>query len=170
MGLNPEYANLYGFDYAGPVVSRDEFADGGDRAVMTLTDQAIEFISKSRDQPWFCFLSHHMIHSDVVAPDDIAREYRNRGFGDLGPNRAIYLAGLDIIDRSVGRLIRALEEFGEIEETMIVFLADNGGVDEDETADREGFGGDEADIGGSLAGHSDLLLERLALRAWWGPG
>ena len=130
MGLNPEYAHLYGFDYAGPVISRDEFQDGGDRGVMTITDQAIEFITKSRDKPWFCFVSHHMIHSTVVAPDDIAQEYRDRGYSDIGPNRAIYLAGLDIIDRSVGRLLRTLDELGESDDTMVVFLTDNGGVDE----------------------------------------
>ena len=130
MGINPEYAHLYGFDWAGPVLSRDEFKDGGDRGVMTLTDQAIEFVSNAGDKPWFFFLSHHMIHSDVVAPDDIAQEYRDRGYGDVGPNRAIYLAGLDIIDRSVGRLITKLEELGLAQDTMIVFLTDNGGVDD----------------------------------------
>ena len=130
MGINPEYAPLYGFDWAGPVISRDEFAEGGDRGVMTLTDQAIEFISQAGDKPWFCFVSHHMIHSDVVAPDDIAQEYRDKGYGDVGPNRAIYLAGLDIIDRSVGRLLGKLEELGQANATMIVFLTDNGGVDD----------------------------------------
>lgn len=129
MGLNPEFAHHYGFDYAGPPLSREEFEEGGDRGVDTLTDQAIEFITNNRERPWFCFLSHHMIHSVVVAPDDIAQEYRDRGYGDVGPNRAIYLAALDCIDRSVGKLMRKLEELGEAQDTMFVFLSDNGGVD-----------------------------------------
>ena len=111
LGLNPEFAHYYGFDYAAPVISRDEFNEGGDRGVDTLTDHAIEFIAKNREKPWFCFLSHHMIHSKVVAPDDLVQKYRDLGYGDgeLGPNRAVYLAGLHSIDRSVGKLMRRLD-------------------------------------------------------------
>jgi len=130
LGLNPRYAHRYGFDYAGPFISLDEFKPGRDRGVDALTDQAIGFISEKRDRPWFCFVSHHMIHSNVVAPDDIVQAYRERGYGDVGPNRAVYLAGLESIDRSVGKLMRKLEELGEAQDTMIVFLSDNGGVDE----------------------------------------
>jgi len=132
LGLNPGFAHHYGFDHAAPVVSRDEFEEGGDRGADSLTDQAIDFISKNRKQPWFCFLSHHMIHSKVVAPDNLTQKYRNLGHGDgdLGPNRAVYLAGLESIDRSIGKLLRRLDDLGEAQDTMVVFLSDNGGVDE----------------------------------------
>jgi uncharacterized sulfatase len=130
IGLNPDHGRVYGFDYVGPMMDRAEFGAGRDRGVMTFTNQAIDFIAQSKDKPWFCFVSHHMIHSDVVAPDDIADEYREKGYGEEGPNRAIYLAGLDIIDRSVGRLLDTLDELGETKDTMVVFLSDNGGVDE----------------------------------------
>ena len=96
----------------------------------TLTDQAIAFISRNREQPWFVYLSHHMIHSDVVAPADLTQKYRELGYGDEGPHRAVYLAGLESIDRSIGKLMRRLEELGEAQDTMSVFLTDNGGVDE----------------------------------------
>lgn len=130
MGLSPDAAHHYGFDYAPPILSRDEFADGGDRGVATLTEQAIEFIKASKDQPWFCFLSHHMIHGKVVAPDSITAKYRERGFGDIGPNRAVYLAGLDCIDQSIGRLMQSLDAMGEDDETLVLFISDNGGIDE----------------------------------------
>jgi len=130
IGLNPEYGSVYGFDYVGEMMDRAEFGPGRDRGVMTFTDQAIDFITKSKDQPWFCFVSHHMIHSNVVAPDEIADEYRKKGYGEVGPNRAIYLAGLDIIDRSVGKLLDTLDALGETNDTIVVFLTDNGGVDE----------------------------------------
>jgi len=57
-------------------------------------------------------------------------EYRERGYGEVGPNRAVYLAALESIDRSVGRLMAKLEELGIARNTMVVFLSDNGGVDE----------------------------------------
>ena len=130
MGLNPDAAHHYGFDYAPPVLPKSEFAPGGDRGVETLTTQTIEFIERHLDQPWFCFLSHHMIHGVVVAPEPITEKYRRLGYGDDGPNRAVYLAGLECIDRSIGRLMSRLDELGESDETLVVFLSDNGGVDE----------------------------------------
>jgi arylsulfatase A len=128
-GLNPAAAPHYGFDFAPPPLSRDEFAPGADRGVETLTEQALGFIERHRDRPWFCYLSHHMIHGEVVAPEEITQRYRARGFGDEGTNRAVYLAGLECIDRSVGRLVERLDELGETDETLILFLSDNGGVD-----------------------------------------
>ena len=130
MGLRPEAAHHYGFDYAPPILSKDEFASGRDRGVETLTQQALEFIERNHQRPWFCFLSHHMIHGEVVAPDSITRKYRAQGFGSQGPNRAVYLAGLECIDRSIGRLTRRLEELGLSERTLVLFLSDNGGIDE----------------------------------------
>lgn len=129
-GLRPSAAKHYGFDFAPPLLSDEEFAEGADRGVETLTDQAIEFIKRRRGQPWFCFLSHHMIHGKVVAPEKIVRKYRNRGYGDEGPNRAVYLAGLECIDRSVGRLMTSLDESGESDHTLVLFLSDNGGIDQ----------------------------------------
>lgn len=130
MGLTPAAATHYGFDFAPPVLSRDEFQPGADRGVDTLTTQAVEFIRRHQDGPWFCFLSHHMIHGVVVAPEELVAEYRRRGFADDGPNRAVYLAGLEHIDRSIGRLMSALDEMDEARETVVIFLSDNGGIDE----------------------------------------
>jgi uncharacterized sulfatase len=129
MGLNPEAAHYYGFDFAPPVLSRDEFVEGADRGVNTLTGQALDFIESNTEKPWFVYLSHHMIHGKVVAPEELTNQYREKGYTDEGPNRAVYLAGLEHIDHSIGRLMTRLEELGEDENTIIIFLSDNGGID-----------------------------------------
>ncbi len=129
-GLNPTAADYYGFDYAPPVLDEEEFAAGRDRGVATLTKQAISFMERNKDQPWFCLLSHHMIHGKVVAPDSLVNKYRLQGYGEEGFNRAVYLAGLELIDWSVGTLLDYLAASGESGETMVVFISDNGGIDE----------------------------------------
>ena len=128
--LKQAAAHHYGFDVAGPRLASSEFEKGGDRGVKTLTEQAIKFIEENRKQPWFCFLSHHMIHGEVVAPDDLTNKYRRQGYSDGGPNRAVYLAGLESIDQSIGVLMNRLEELEEASETIVIFLSDNGGIDE----------------------------------------
>ena len=128
-GLNPEAAHYYGFDFAPPLLPDAEFEEGADRGVMTLTKQTLDFIQNNKNKPWFCFLSHHMIHGKVVAPDDLTQKYREKGYTDEGYNRPVYLAGLEQIDISVGKLINRLEEMGELKNTVVIFLSDNGGID-----------------------------------------
>lgn len=129
-GLRPGHSHHYGFDFAAPVLSKDEFHEGADRGLSTLTQQALDFIGQHRDQPWFCFLSHHMIHGKVVAPASLEANYRKQGYGDVGPNRAVYLAGLEAIDQSVGTLMTRLDELNETREIIVIFLSDNGGIHE----------------------------------------
>lgn len=129
-GLHPHAASHYGFAHASPILDKKHFDSGADRGVEELTNQALAFISESKGQPWFCFLSHHLIHGKVVAADAITACYRQQGSGDEGPDCAIYLTGLECIDRRIGRLRRGLEELGQADETLILFLSKNGGIDE----------------------------------------
>lgn len=128
MGLRPGGAGHYGFDYAPEPIPKTYFSEGQDRGVELLTEQALEFIGESKEQPWFCLLSHHMIHGKVVAPQDVEEKYLRQGYRKEGPDRAVYLAGLECIDRSVGKLRRQLDQMGELDDTVIIFLSDNGGI------------------------------------------
>ncbi len=127
--LNAESAARFGFDFAAPPVPRQQFEPGGDRGVRYLTDQALQFVKQHRERPWFFYLSHHMIHGKVVAPQPLVQKYEQEGYTSEGPNRAVYLAGLEAIDRSIGDLVAGLKELGEYEDTVIIFLSDNGGID-----------------------------------------
>lgn len=127
-GLRPAAAHHYGFEFAPPLLDEKHFRPGGDRGVEQLTTETLEFIERDDNKPWFCFLSHHMIHGNVVAPESLEAKYRGLGYGDEGPYRAVYLAGLEQIDRSIGRLMKRLAERGELQNTLILFLSDNGGI------------------------------------------
>ena len=88
-----------------------------------LTDRAIEFMDRGGEKPWFLFLSYNTPHTPMHArEDDLER------FAEVKPRRRrIYCAMQHRLDQSVGRLVRALEESGQRENTLIVFLNDNGG-------------------------------------------
>ncbi|MFH5806366.1 sulfatase-like hydrolase/transferase [Alienimonas sp. DA493] len=129
IGLNPAAATRYGFDHAPPPVGPEQFEPGADRGVDLLTEQTLAFVERNRDRPWFCLLSHHAVHGKVVAPEPLVEKYLALGTPEEGRRNATYLALLDHLDASVGRLTAGLECLGEAEETVIVFLSDNGGVD-----------------------------------------
>lgn len=117
----------FGFDHVGPpgMGSQNE----GDKWVDHLTADAINFINTNHKRPWFYYLSHHTLHGVVSAPDALVQKYRDRGAPESGHRNATYLAAVEHLDKSIGRLTKVLEETGQRENTMIVFLADNGGVD-----------------------------------------
>ena len=93
-----------------------------------LTDQALEFIGRNRDRPWFVYLAHHTIHGPVVAPQEIVAKYRARGAPETGLHNASYLAAIETLDTSIGKLMNGIEALGQAGNTLVVFLSDNGGV------------------------------------------
>jgi len=125
--LNAEAAKHYGFDaVAKPFGARE--TGTGDKAVDRLTNEAIEFMRMNRERPFFCYLPHHTIHGPVSAPDKLIAKYRDSGYPETGLNNATYLAAIEHMDASIGRLTAALDELRIADRTMVVFLSDNGGV------------------------------------------
>lgn len=128
VALDPEAAPAFGFDEA-PAPPGWSYHKEGDKGVEWLTEQALDFIDRKRGQPWFVYLSHHTIHGPVVAPEELVAKHREAGAPEVGPFNASYLAAIETLDRGMGRLLDGLEELGEAEQTIVVFLSDNGGVD-----------------------------------------
>jgi uncharacterized sulfatase len=91
--------------------------------VDTLTDYAIDFIERHRDEPFFAFLPHLTVHAPLVAPDELVQKYRDKG---LGETLALIYAMVDLLDRSIGRLLDRLQELGLAEDTIVMFMSDNG--------------------------------------------
>jgi len=125
--LNPRAGNSYGFDYVAP---RGEGSQNeGDKWVDHLTDETLRFIERHRERPWFFYLSHHTLHGKISAPPDLVKKHLNRGAPEAGLHNATYLAAIEHLDNSIGRLTARLEALDLRKNTMIVFLSDNGGED-----------------------------------------
>lgn len=73
---------------------------------------------------------------DVPAWETLSEEEKNR----LGRLMAIYAGAVDHLDQSVGKIIRALIERGQLENTLILFLSDNGSTAEMAKGSAKGDG------------------------------
>lgn len=126
--LKQEASKYYGFDVTSkaPMIPNEQ--NTGDKAVSRLTREAIDFMTASKSQPFFCYLPHHSIHNVVSAPEELVASYRAKGAPEKGLNNATYLAALDHMDRSFGQLREGLERSGQWDNTAVVFLSDNGGL------------------------------------------
>ena len=127
ISLKPEAGAAYGFDFVAPHGAGSNNA--GDKWVDHLTGQAIGFIREHREQPWFFYLAHHTLHSIVSAPPALVKKHRDAGAPETGFHNATYLAAIEHMDNSIGRLMAALDEMKLRENTLVVFLSDNGGLD-----------------------------------------
>ena len=99
-----------------------------------LTREAVQWIKANQTRPFFLFMSHPMPHGPVAASD------RFRGQSDGGP----YGDAVETIDWSTGELIKAIEELGLSQDSIVVFTSDNG-------AGRNNWGVEDADWLGSNA-------------------
>ena len=87
------------------------------------TDEAVSFINRNRERPFFLYLAYNAVH----APDQAPQKYIDRASHIEFGQRSVYAAMAIAMDDGVGRVIEALEKTGLRENTLVCFLSDNGG-------------------------------------------
>jgi arylsulfatase A-like enzyme len=88
-----------------------------------ISREAVSFIDRHRDQPFFMYIAYNAVHSPLQAP----QKYLER-FADVQDRkRQTMLAMLSAMDDGVGSILAKLRESGLEEKTLVVFLSDNGG-------------------------------------------
>jgi arylsulfatase A-like enzyme len=92
-----------------------------------LTDKAVDFLQRHRNDPFFLYLPHFGVHSPHQAKPNWIEHFKSKqGVG--GHNNPTYAAMIASVDESVGRIMKTLDELKLTEKTLVVFTSDNGGV------------------------------------------
>ena len=86
-------------------------------------DEAMRFIEASGDAPFFAYIPTNAPHSPYLVPDEYRERYEAKGLDDK--DARIY-GMITNIDDNVGRLLAYLDEKGLAQDTLVVFLTDNG--------------------------------------------
>ena len=89
----------------------------------SITDAAIEFLEENRADPFFCYVPYNAPHSPYVVSDAYFQKYKSRGLDDK--NAAIY-GMIESIDANIGRILERIDELSLTDDTIILFLTDNG--------------------------------------------
>lgn len=92
-----------------------------------LTREAIKQIDTAlmHDRPFFLYMSHYAVHVPFDRDKRFYQSYIDRG---MDPIEAAYAALIEGMDRSLGDLRAYLRERGVAENTVVIFLSDNGGL------------------------------------------
>ena len=92
-----------------------------------LTDRAVDFIRRHKDEPFFLYLPHFGVHSPHDAKPKLIERFQNKpGIG--GHNNPTYAAMIASVDESVGRVMQTLDDLKLADNTVLIFTSDNGGV------------------------------------------
>ena len=105
---------------------RERIDVDGDYLTDVLTDAAVGFIDEKAagDQPFMLYLAYNAPHGPLQATE----KYLSRFAHIKNKNRRTYAAMISALDDGVGRVMEALRRHGMEENTIVVFLSDNGGV------------------------------------------
>ncbi len=80
------------------------------------TDEAIQFLRRNRERPFFLYLAHNMPHLPLAASEKFRGASRRGLYGDA----------VEELDWSTGKVLRALEELGLEKDTLVLYTSDNG--------------------------------------------
>lgn len=88
------------------------------------TQEALNWIETKKEDTWFLFMSYNAPHTPMQAKEEDLKDFAH--IKDKG--RRSYAAMVQALDRGVGEIIQKLKDEGIYENTLIVFLSDNGGA------------------------------------------
>jgi len=104
------------------------------------SDEALRFVETYKEEPFFLFLSYNAPHGPLEATEKYLSRFAHMNDG----KRKTYAAMVSAVDDGVGALLDKLEELDLDNNTMVVFLSDNGGPETRNGSDngvlREGKG------------------------------
>lgn len=105
------------------------------------SEEAVDFVSRHQDNPFFLFVSYNAPHSPLQATTaDLAQ------FPNLTDKRKTYAAMVHAVDRGVGMLMDKLEELEMDDNTIVFFLSDNGGPETKNASDNGVLRGQKSDV------------------------
>ncbi len=105
------------------------------------TEEALEYIERERDRPFFLYLAYTLPHAELTVPEDSQNSYLGKFpekpfeqkqqwspgvYNTQETPKAAFAGMISRLDRDVGRLLAKLEGLGLDRDTLVIFTSDNG--------------------------------------------
>lgn len=124
---NPFVGDHYiGGPYAKHACVLDDFVpvESMDYLTTELTDQFLRFVKNhNQSKPFFAYLAYNAPHTPIQAPERLVHKYLSAGHDAVFATRMVMV---DMLDSEIGRVLDNLQENGLLENTLVVFMSDNG--------------------------------------------
>ncbi|MFC2116635.1 sulfatase [Bacteroidota bacterium] len=135
-----------GFDEVFTSVKPEENADPEADAhhAIEITERTMKFIEKHKDETFFAWVSHHVLHRPIMEKEELIAKYAAKPGSDNPVNNPIMGAMIETMDNGIGQIMDKLNELGLAEKTIVIFYSDNGGLEQ--LQDQAPFRGGKAMI------------------------
>lgn len=110
-------------DRANPIMRGSRKVEEKEYLTDAFAREAVAFIERHRQRPFFLYLAFNAVHSPLQAP----QKYLDRFSEISDPKRRTFAAMLSAMDDAIGRVLETVRKNGLEEDTLIFFLSDNGG-------------------------------------------
>lgn len=90
-----------------------------------ITDEAVKTIKRKRSKPFFLYVAYTAPHTPYQGPGDkkpepVSQENYNKG------SRETFVAMVERMDQDIGRILKTLDDAGIADNTLVIFMSDNG--------------------------------------------
>lgn len=122
-------------------------ASGGEGVYLTdqLAAEAVKAVEEFGDDPFFFYFPFYNVHTPLQGRPDLVAKYEKKlaANPDVKHANVQYAAMVENVDEAIGRVIEAMEKSGALENSLIIFTSDNGGLSPQATTNaplRQGKG------------------------------
>lgn len=91
-----------------------------------VTERAIDFINRNKDENFFLYVAHPLPHGPLAASPEIKQRYAQQREANGTGKPGIFSAAIYEIDWSVGEILKTLKKQGIDQNTIVLFTSDNG--------------------------------------------
>ena len=130
------------YDEENPILRGTQPTQEKEYLTNAFTREAVSFIEKHKQHPFFLYVPFNAIHSPMQALEP----YLNRFTRIEDLHRRIFAAMLAALDEGVGRILAKLRESGLEDNTLIFFLSDNGGPTAELTSNNKPLRGGKGQL------------------------
>ncbi|MCP4477214.1 MAG: sulfatase-like hydrolase/transferase [Planctomycetaceae bacterium] len=99
-----------------PLIESDYLTDA-------IARETVKFIGANQDKPFFAYVPFNAVHTPIEA----TKKYQDRFPNELDPTKRDYYAMTSALDDAVGAIVAAIGKHGLSENTLVIFVNDNGG-------------------------------------------
>jgi arylsulfatase A-like enzyme len=94
--------------------------------------RSVDFLERNRDQPWLLYLPFNAQHAPLQAP----KKYLDRFASIKDEKRQTFAAMMSAMDDAVGIVLAKIKAIGQEQNTLVFFIADNGGPTQSTTSNN----------------------------------
>mgnify|MGYP006279020779 FL=1 len=136
----PYGGNKYFSPYGNPKL---EDGPEGEHLPDRLAKETVKFIEDHKNEPFLAYLSFYSVHNPQMAREDLRKKYENKKerlglevrWGKEGDRKErlvqcspVYAGMVEAMDLAVGKVLEKLESAGLDDNTVVIFMSDNGGL------------------------------------------